>query len=107
MRVLAIGDIVGERAVERLEKELKSFKQKEKVDVVIANSENAANGNGLTKELFDRILKSGVDIITMGNHTWGNEEIYDFIEDARIVRPTNISKGRPGNRVHNTKKEWI
>lgn len=96
MRVLTIGDIVGEKAVEKLEKELKNIKQKENIDVTIANGENAANGDGLTKELFDKILVSGVDVITMGNHTWGNKEIYNFIEDARIVRPANITKGMPG-----------
>lgn len=96
MKILAIGDIVGERAVEKLEKELKQLKQKENIDVTIANGENAANGNGLTKKLFDTILASGVDVITMGNHTWENEEIYNFIEDEKIVRPANITKGMPG-----------
>ena len=96
VKVLAIGDIVGEKAVEKLEKELKQLQQKENIDVTIANGENAANGNGLTKELFDKILASGVDVITMGNHTWGNKEIFYFIEDDRIVRPANITKGMPG-----------
>lgn len=96
MRILAIGDLVGERAVEKLKKELKQLKQRENIDITIANGENAANGNGLTKKLFETILASGVDVITMGNHTWGNEEIYDFIEDKRIVRPANITKGMPG-----------
>lgn len=96
MRVLAIGDIVGERAVEKLEKELKQLQQRENIDITIANGENAASGNGLTKELFAKILASGVDVVTMGNHTWGNQEIYDFIEDDRIVRPANITKGMSG-----------
>lgn len=97
MRILAIGDIVGEKAVEKLEKELKQLQKRENIDVIIANGENAANGNGLTKELFDKILASGVNVITMGNHTWGNKEIYDFIEDDRIIRPANITKDMPGN----------
>ena len=96
MKVLAIGDLVGERAVEKLEKELKQLQQKENITITIANGENAAGGNGLTKELFDKILASGVDVVTMGNHTWGNKEIYDFIEDDRIIRPANITKGMPG-----------
>lgn len=96
MRILAIGDIVGQRAVEKLEKELLEVKKNENIDFVIANGENAANGNGITKDLFERVLRSGVDVVTMGNHTWGNEEIYEFIEDKRIVRPANVSKGRPG-----------
>lgn len=96
MKILAIGDIVGQRALEKLGKELKQLKQKENIDVTIANGENTANGNGLTKKQFETILATGVDLITMGNHTWGNEEIYDFIEDDRIIRPANITKGMPG-----------
>lgn len=96
MRILAIGDIIGEKSVEKLEDELYNIKQGEKIDIIIANGENAANGNGLTKDLYDRILDSGVDVVTMGNHTWGNEEIYNFIDHPYIVRPANISKGRPG-----------
>lgn len=96
MRILAIGDIVGEKAVDKIEMDLKRIKENNNIDLVIANSENVANGNGITKSLFDKLLLSGVDVITMGNHTWGNEEIYDFIEDSRIIRPANMSKGRPG-----------
>lgn len=97
MNILAIGDIVGEKAVEKLFKELHHLKQREKVDIVIANGENADNGNGLSYKLFEKILSSGVDIITMGNHTWGNKEIYNFIDNTRIIRPANITKGVPGN----------
>ncbi len=107
MKILVIGDIVGEKAVEKLEKELKQLKQNEKIDVTIANGENAANGNGLTKKLFDKILLSGVDIITMGNHTWGNQEIYDFIDDERIIRPANITKGMPGKGYTIYQKDGI
>lgn len=96
MKVLVLGDIVGERAVEKLKGDLKNIKEKEEIDFTIANGENSANGVGLTRKLFNEILSSGVDIITMGNHTWDNEEIYDFIDDARIVRPANITRGMPG-----------
>lgn len=96
MKILAIGDIVGERAVEKLSNSLPKIIQENKIDFTIANGENAANGNGLTKELFAQIIKAGVNVVTMGNHTWGNEEIYDFIDDDRIIRPANITKGMPG-----------
>lgn len=93
MKILVIGDIVGERAVEIIERKLKDIKEKEQIDFVIANAENAKNGNGLNKELFNKIIRAGVDVITMGNHTWGDEEIYQFIEDEKIIRPANITKG--------------
>lgn len=105
MKVLVLGDIVGERAVEKLKKDLKSIKEKEGIDFTIANGENSADGVGLTRKLFDDILSSGVDIITMGNHTWDNEEIYDFINDTRIVRPANITKGMPGKGYTIYKKD--
>lgn len=96
MKILAIGDIVSEKAVEKLTIKLEEIIKENKIDFTIANGENAANGNGLTKNLFHEILASGVDVITMGNHTWGNEEIYDFIDDNRIIRPANITKGIVG-----------
>ncbi len=97
MKILAIGDIVGERAVEKLAIHLPKIIEENTIDFTIANGENSANGNGLTKELFDKIITAGVDVVTMGNHTWGNKEIYDFIEDKKIIRPANITKGMPGN----------
>ncbi len=96
MRVLAIGDIVGEKAVETVKENLKEIKETKQIDFVIANGENAKNGNGLDKNLFNQLITAGVDVITMGNHTWGDEEIYQFIEDDRIIRPGNITKGIPG-----------
>lgn len=97
MRVLAIGDIVGRKAVQRITEELKKIKEKENIDFVIANAENSADdGNGISKQAYNQILNAGVDVITMGNHTWENEEIYEFIEEPRIIRPANVSKGRPG-----------
>lgn len=90
MRILAIGDIVGERAVEELAKQLPEIIKQNEVDFTIAN------GNGLTKELFNQIIEAGVQVVTMGNHTWGNREIYDFIDDNKIIRPANITKGMPG-----------
>lgn len=73
MRILAIGDVVGENAVIKIEQELEKIKKQEKIDFVIANGENACKGNGLSKELYEKLILSGVNIITMGNHTWGNE----------------------------------
>ena len=96
MRILAVGDIVGEKAVLKLETELARIKEIEKIDFVIANAENACEGNGLSKILYEKLISSGVNVITMGNHTWGNQEIYNFIENSNIVRPANITKKIPG-----------
>ena len=105
MKILAIGDIVGERAVEKLEEELPMLIQEKQVDFVVANGENAANGNGINKELFERILACGVDVVTMGNHTWGNTQIYDLLDRNEIIRPANCSKTVPGKGYTFCEKE--
>lgn len=91
MNILAIGDIVGENAVKKVEKILPSVKEKYKIDFVIANGENAAKARGINKELFFRIIDSGVDVVTMGNHTYSNKEIYE-IKDKRLIVPINYEE---------------
>ena len=51
---------------------------------------------GITKKHYDEILKAGTDVVTMGNHTWGKKDIFNFIDDERIIRPANYPKGVPG-----------
>lgn len=97
MKILAIGDIVGGKAVDKVQEELVKIKQQEEIDFVIANAENAHHGNGLSKKLYNTLITTGVNVITMGNHTWGNLEIYDILNDNNnIIRPANITKGLPG-----------
>lgn len=91
MRILAIGDIVGENAVKKIEQDLPSIKQEFKIDFVIANGENAAKARGITKELFERIINAGVNVVTMGNHTYSNKGIYD-IHDKRLLVPVNYNQ---------------
>ena len=97
MNILAIGDIVGEIGVKKIVKELPKLKAKYDIDFCIINGENSAGGMGITKKIFDSLINAGADVITMGNHTWGNKDIFSFIDDKRIVRPANYTKGLPGN----------
>lgn len=97
MNVLAIGDIVGEIGVKKIVKELPKLKEKYDIDFCIINGENSAGGMGITKKIFDSLINAGADVITMGNHTWGKKDIFSFIDDKRIVRPANYTKGLPGN----------
>ncbi len=96
MNILAIGDIVGELGVKRAIKELPNLKEKYNIDFCIVNGENSAGGMGITKKIFDSLIKAGADVITMGNHTWGKKDIFSFIDDKKIIRPANYSKGVPG-----------
>lgn len=97
MKILFIGDIVGSMGREALEDYLPRLKRKYQPDVVIANGENAAAGRGITKKIYDELLFMGVDVITMGNHTWDQKEIFDFIDEVDyLIRPANFSKDAPG-----------
>ena len=108
INILALGDITGENAVIKLEKELKSIKTKFNIDFVIANGENAEKARGITKELFNRIIESGVDVITMGNHTFSNNGIHD-IDDDRLIIPANIDENllNKGYNISNCKDTKI
>lgn len=97
MKFLFIGDIAG-RAGRRAVRELMPGIIKEhNIDLVIANAENAAGGFGLNKKVAEELFDYGIDILTMGNHTWKNKGIFKFIDqEPRIVRPLNFAPGVPG-----------
>ena len=92
MNILAVGDIVGSIGVTELQKRLKKIKKEYNIDFVIVNGENAAEGMGLTEKNFKDILSAGADCVTMGNHTWGKKEIFQFIDNPKLIRPANYPK---------------
>ncbi|MGF9711509.1 TIGR00282 family metallophosphoesterase [Paenibacillus naphthalenovorans] len=97
MRILFIGDIVGSVGRKALKTCLPKLKTKYNPHWIIANGENAAAGRGITSAITKEFLELGVQGITMGNHTWDQKEIYDFIDkEDRMVRPANFPKGTPG-----------
>jgi len=97
LRVLFLGDIVGRPGRRAVKELLPSLYEEYDPHIVIANGENAAGGNGITRKTADEIFLSGVDILTMGNHVWDQKEVYDFIDDEeRIVRPANFPPDTPG-----------
>ena len=96
MRVLAVGDIVGENGMKKLKETLPGIVESENIDFVIVNAENAAGGMGLSKPLFQDLVALKVDAITMGNHTWGKKDIFSFIDNPKMIRPANYSKGVVG-----------
>ena len=96
MKILAVGDIVGESGVKKLKELLPKIKQEEGIDFVITNGENSAGGMGITEKNFKDIIEAGTNVITMGNHTWGKKDIFKFIDDPQILRPANYPKGVVG-----------
>ena len=93
MNILAVGDIVGTLGVNELQKVLPRLKEEYNVDFTIVNGENAAEGMGITASNFKDICKAGADVVTMGNHTWGKKEIFQFIDDPKLIRPINYPEG--------------
>lgn len=98
MKILYIGDIMGEpgrRAVGRMVPRVVSQRQ---VDVVIGNGENVAGGFGITPELAEELFEMGLSVITTGNHAWDKKEILDYFpREPRLLRPANYPAGVPGN----------
>ncbi len=96
MKILAVGDIVGESGVKKLKEELPKIKQKENIDFVIVNAENSAGGMGITTKIYNDLKEMEINCITMGNHTWGKKDIFSLINNENIIRPANYPAIVPG-----------
>jgi metallophosphoesterase (TIGR00282 family) len=96
-RLLFIGDIVGKPGRELIRRGLGAIVRQRRIDLVIANGENAAAGFGITPDLADDLFSHGVHVLTGGNHSWDKKEILPYIaERPRLLRPANFPKGVPG-----------
>ena len=94
--ILAIGDVTCSAGFEKLKRELPSLKKYKDVSFTVANGENAS-GLGLTPNQAEELFSAGVDVITLGNHTWGRREIIQYLDDCRyILRPANFAPQNPG-----------
>jgi len=99
MKILILGDIMGNSGVEQLKKNLNKIIKEKKIDFTIVNGENAAeDGKGITGNIAEKLFSFGVDVITSGNHIWDKSGIIDFIStEPRLLRPQNLAEGSPGN----------
>ena len=98
MRVLAIGDINGELGREFVYNNLGRIRKKYNIDFCIANGENSADPNGISVDVSNMLIQSGVDVITMGNHTFGHKESGRVLEDNEfVIRPLNYPPECEGN----------
>jgi hypothetical protein len=97
MQILLIGDIVGKTGRRMVTTHLPRLVVEHAIDMVIANGENAAGGNGLTHEVMDELFAAGIDVMTSGNHIFDKKEIFEFIDDVpNLLRPLNLPAGTPG-----------
>jgi metallophosphoesterase (TIGR00282 family) len=97
MRILFVGDIVGRSGRALICERLPNLIRDWKLDLVVANGENAAGGFGITETIYRELIDAGIDMITLGNHAWDQKEALVFIERApRLIRPINYPPGTPG-----------
>jgi 2',3'-cyclic-nucleotide 2'-phosphodiesterase len=98
MRLLILGDVMGLSGRNALKNKLPNIIEKNKIDFVIVNGENAADdGRGITQSIAEEFFSKGVDVITSGNHIWDKQETADYIDkENRLLRPANLVEGSPG-----------
>jgi len=97
LNILCIGDMVGRPGRRIVANRLKSLVKSSGIDCVIANAENAAGGSGLTPQIYDKLLRYGVNLITLGDHTYRKRDIIPTLETAEnLVRPVNLSERAAG-----------
>jgi 2',3'-cyclic-nucleotide 2'-phosphodiesterase len=97
MRILILGDVVGQPGRRAVRDLVPGIVRQEAIDLVIANAENAAGGMGVDIKSADELFAAGVDVLTSGNHIWKKKEIYSYLgTHPRLLRPANYPDGAPG-----------
>lgn len=116
MRILFIGDIFGRPGRTIVRDKLQELVREYRVDLVLANGENAAAGFGITPALAEDLLDLGIDVLTTGNHIWDKREIVDYFASAngdahsparRVLRPANYAKDLPGTGLYQGRKNNV
>ncbi len=109
MKILAIGDLIGNAGIQELSKRLTKIRKDKNIDFVIVNGENSAEGMGMTEKNFKDILAQNINVITMGNHTWGKKDIFKFIDHPKLIRPANYPEGVVGKgyNIYNFRNKKI
>jgi 2',3'-cyclic-nucleotide 2'-phosphodiesterase len=105
LRILFVGDIFGRPGRTLVQTELRRLVEERRIDLTIANAENAAAGFGVTPQIADELFELGIDVLTTGNHVWDKRELIEYFQLAennfkdnarRILRPANYPVGTPG-----------
>lgn len=91
MRILYLGDIVGEKSIKAISSILDDLKREYKINMVLANAENVSSGKGLTYKHYKELKTLGIHAFSMGNHTFSKSEIKEYINEANIARPANLT----------------
>lgn len=106
MRILFIGDIVGQPGRRMVARHLKALVAAHQVGVILANAENAAGGFGITPSVGEELFSLGIDLLTSGNHVWDKKEAEGYLaKESRLLRPANYPEEAPGSGVHILQKQ--
>src|SRR5579872_1579177 len=97
MKILFFGDVIGRVGREGLAACLPALREKYQSDFIVVNAENAAHGKGLTPRIAQDLWGLGVDVLTLGNHSFDRKEIIPLLDDPRLLRPANYAKGVLGH----------
>lgn len=105
MRILFIGDIVGQPGRRMVARHLQELVAEHEADVVLANAENAAAGFGVTPSVGEELFSLGIDLLTSGNHVWDKKEAEGYVaKESRLLRPANYPEEAPGTGIHILRK---
>ncbi len=100
MRILFLGDVIGRAGRDAVTGRMAEIRQRLSLDFVVVNGENAAHGFGITPKICEEFFAAGVDVLTLGNHTWDQREIIPHLDqEPRLLRPLNYPVGTPGRGV--------
>lgn len=97
MEILIIGDVFSKLGRSTLERNIKRIKSERKINLIICNGENISHGRGMNEGHYLWLLNQGVNVITLGNHSWNQRSIHNIIDEAKcLVRPYNYKGDVPG-----------
>lgn len=100
LKILIVGDIYSKLGRESFERNLKKLKSEHTINFIIVNGENITHGKGMNHKHYKWLMEQGVNVITLGNHAFHNQQIYEYIDEVNnIVRPLNLPKETPGKGV--------
>lgn len=108
LNIMLIGDIYGSPGRKAVNEFLPQLQNDYSLDLVIANGENAAGGNGLTPAIYEELLSAGIDVVTSGNHIWDKKEIIPLLDaEPHLLRPANYPPGVPGHGATVVEKNGV
>ncbi|MBI3444264.1 MAG: YmdB family metallophosphoesterase [Magnetospirillum sp.] len=100
MKILYMGDVIGRSGRDVIIERLGEIRARLAPDFVVVNGENAAHGFGITPKIADEFFAAGIDVVTLGNHSWDQREIMPYMDgEPRLLRPLNYPAGTPGRGV--------